>query len=324
MLKKDSKKIKKLDKIRLNYFLSQKDDRIPLKKTQNKKISSNLTQVQNINKKLKKKTLENYFFESYKNNKIFKNLSIYSIPKNFKIKKAIRLKLINWLIKLFLQNNNFEIIFKSIQIIDLFFLKKKNIIFDKKNLQIITLTSFYIASKYYNSKTENLENFLKKFNLKIFSIFEIKKKESKILSHLNFRISYSTYYDLLNFYIGKFFEISKESKKIYFIGKIFLFFLISDFHVFFKNPKLVVFSCIINSFRYFFSELIFKEENYFNKKEIFCNEKKIVREFINFFNLDFMILKNEIKFVKDSLKNLKIKKYFFDKIQFKIKLIYLM
>ena len=130
----------------------------------------------------------------------------------------------------------------------------------------------------------------------------------------------------MNYYLSKFFENSENTKKIFFISKIFLFFLILDFDHFFKNSKFLIFSCLINSIKYFFSGIIFKEKNYFDKKNFFCNEKKIVMNFLKFFKLDFFVLKIYLKFVKDYLKNFEIdnEKIFFEKIEFEINFKYLM
>ena len=117
---------KKLDRVTLNSILEKKN-----KKVSEFKLNYEKTQ------KLKNKTLEKIFFLSYPKNKIFEKLPNYEKPENLIIKKEIRKKLINFQIKKFLRKNNFEIIFKSIQIIDLFLIKKKKIIYKKKNLKKI-------------------------------------------------------------------------------------------------------------------------------------------------------------------------------------------
>ena len=225
------------------------------------------------------------------------------IPPNFlkrhKISKELRMKMINWMIEvLTIFKCSQETFFLSVNLLDLYIFKSKNILFNE-DIHLIGLVCMFIASKFediYFIPISDIENTI---GYNYFNKEQIKNMELKILNVISFDNIFNTsVYDFLQIYLFDFFTCNQskilESENIFsqiketsiYLSKVSLF---SD-SFYCINNTFKALCCIKTSIQMvfyfskeFFDNLLFKfyfyqvniliEKNYINLERFneFCN-----------------------------------------------------
>ena len=146
------------------------------------------------------------------------------IPPNFlkrhKISKELRMKIINWMIEvLTIFKCSQETFFLSVNLLDLYIFKSKNILFNE-DIHLIGLVCMFIESKFediYFIPISDIENTI---GYNYFNKEQIKSMELKILNVISFDNIFNTsVYDFLQIYLFDFFTCNQskilESENIF-------------------------------------------------------------------------------------------------------------
>ena len=146
------------------------------------------------------------------------------IPPNFlkrhKISKELRMKMINWMIEvLTIFKCSQETFFLSVNLLDLYIFKSKNILFNE-DIHLIGLVCMFIASKFediYFIPISDIENTI---GYNYFNKEQIKNMELKILNVISFDNIFNTsVYDFLQIYLFDFYTCNQskilESENIF-------------------------------------------------------------------------------------------------------------
>ena len=147
-----------------------------------------------------------------------------NIPPNFlkrhKISKELRMKIINWMIEvLTIFKCSEETFFLSVNLLDLYIFKSKQILFNE-DIHLIGLICMFIASKFediYFIPISDIENTI---GYNYFNKEQIKSMELKILNVISFDNIFNTsVYDFLQIYLFDFFTCNQskilESENIF-------------------------------------------------------------------------------------------------------------
>jgi hypothetical protein len=239
-----------------------------------------------------------------KKNQISKELpNLKNTLLNSKISKATRSKMIDWMIEIYInilsKDFDIEIIFRSIQIMDLYIKKEKKTLINK-DIHLIGITSLYLACK-LNPKIYLFVQIIPIISHNRFTLAHCEKLELEILKTLDFNINQPNFYDLLNYYFELFLKnnSTEEIKKLKNTSSCFLFILLLDCGFYDIDPDVLVISCLIVALRYYFSS--FLNSNNFTTLEvnqIFSFEKKLIKSILNSFNDIKHILKKQIKTIR--------------------------
>ena len=137
------------------------------------------------------------------------------IPPNFlkrhKISKELRMKMINWMIEvLTIFKCSQETFFLSVNLLDLYIFKSKNILFNE-DIHLIGLVCMFIESKFediYFIPISDIENTI---GYNYFNKEQIKSMELKILNVISFDNIFNTsVYDFLQIYLFDFFTCNQN------------------------------------------------------------------------------------------------------------------
>ena len=172
----------------------------------------------NINSFLIKRESEFLFQQEGQNFYLFNQLlenSSSKIPKNFldrhKINPNTRTKMVDWMVEvLSVFKNMDETLFLSINILDLFLFKSKNILKDE-NIHLIGITAMFIASKFQEIYPITLQNFIVKVSHNKFNENEIIITEKKIIEEISPEsLIVVSIYDFINIYFYNFYYYHKK------------------------------------------------------------------------------------------------------------------
>lgn len=270
--------------------------------------NSNQPTTTTLHQKNKNKNLNTQFSSSYSKNTISSKLpNLSNCLSNTKISKSLRSKMIDWKIEIYISilkdYINIDVLFKSIQIMDLYTKLEKNKILENEDMHLLGLTSIYLASKYFSKNICLFKDLIPFISFNKFDIKDCEKKEFEILKVLNFNISQPTLLDLLNEYLNRFFKNvnSSDVKKLKNISINFLFMIFIDDKFNNENTDLVINACLINAMRYYFSSILEKNVSEREKNIIFKKEKSIAKSIFFYFKKISGILKKEIKIVRKHL-----------------------
>ena len=254
------------------------------------------------------KNLENQFFSSYSKNTISSKLpDLSNCLINTKISKNIRSKMIDWKIEIYInllkEYIDIDVLFKSIQIMDLYTKLQKKKILVNEDIHLLGITSIYLSSKYFSKNLSFFKELIPIVTYNKYDIVDCEKKEKEILKTLNFKISQPTILDLLNQYLNRFFKNirSNDVKELKNISINFLFMIFIDEKFNNKNIDLVVNACLINAMRYYFSSILDKNCSVKAKTQIYNQEKIVVKSIFVHFKKIVDVLKKETKCVKNHL-----------------------
>ena len=237
------------------------------------------------------------------------------IPPNFlkrhKISKELRMKMINWMIEvLTIYKCSEETFFLSVNLLDLYIFKSKNILFNE-DIHLIGLVCMFIASKFEDIYFIPLYDIEYNIGYNNFTKEQLKNMELKILKVINFENIFNTsVYDFLKIYLFDFFTCNQN--KI--LENEIIFSQIKETSIYLSKVSLFSdsFYCVNNTFKAlcciktsiqmvfyfskeFFDNLLFKfycdwvniliEKNDINEERFneFCNY--LYETYVNFSNI---------------------------------------
>ena len=162
-----------------------------------------------INKRESDSLLIKYGEDCYYFNKSL-DKTVFNIPdtllKNHKIASIVRTKMVDWMVEvLSIFNCTDETFFLSVNIMDIFFLKTKKVLYNE-DIHLIGITSMFISSKFQEIYPLSLKNCINRIGHDLFSEDEVKKMECQILEEIGLEILVSTsVYDFLKTYFYDFY-----------------------------------------------------------------------------------------------------------------------
>ena len=130
------------------------------------------------------KNLEDQFFSNYTQNTISLKLpNLTNTLRNTKISNYIRSSMIDWKIEIYInvlkKYFGIEIIFKSIQIMDMYLKKQKNKILENEDIHLIGITALYLSCKLTSKKSEIFKELIPFISYNKFSLTDLEKLNSK-------------------------------------------------------------------------------------------------------------------------------------------------
>lgn len=211
----ENKGLKLLDP-NINNINGDKDENKKDKKDQCKLQSTGLDK-KNINLFVNKRESDNlllkYGEDAYLFNKLLEK-EVFKIPDTFlqshNITSSVRTKMIDWMIEVCsIINYIDETFFLSVNILDIFLQKTKKV-YDNSDIHLIGMTSIFIASKFQEIYPQSLKTFSHRVGHDMFSLDQIKKMESQMLTEMGMETLVSTsVYDFLKTYFYDFFYNNK-------------------------------------------------------------------------------------------------------------------
>lgn len=195
-------------KLSINDYNDKDKNKNNFKNYENEKLKINLNTEKNVNSSLKTiifnknpQIVEEYFDEIYK---YLKNIENSDLPKeNYmkntqkEITEKMRTILVDWLVDVHAKFKLFpETLFLTINIIDRY-LSKSSI--NKKYLQLLGITSMFIAGKYEDIYPPDMKEYLFMTN-NTYGKEELIRLESDILDKIEFNMTYPTSLRFLEIY----------------------------------------------------------------------------------------------------------------------------
>ena len=221
----------------INSINRIKNSELKLKKINDKDNINNTSNINNNDLQIVKE----YLPEIYKYVKSIENQSVITSNYITRLQPEINIKmrtiLINWLIGVHYRFHLLdETLFICVKILDLY-LSQKTI--ERKNLQLLGITSLFIAAKYeeiYPPKAKNLIYMTDN----AFTKEEMLKMENDILKVLNFNVGFPTSLRFLEYY-GNVLNLDKKNfYRVYYINELSLI----DYNLIKFYPSLIACCCL--------------------------------------------------------------------------------
>lgn len=157
-------------------------------------------------------TRESQYLSIYSQSAVFKKIpDISNCLSKTAVDYHLRARIIDWMVEVLYKIHNemvYTYIFRSILILDLY-LKHSDKLIEPKDIELIGITSIYLACKYESTNCFTASFFCNHACHNKYTEFNIFETEVSILKTLRFTLKHTTYLDLLYAYLCYYFDVAQ-------------------------------------------------------------------------------------------------------------------